>query len=89
MKPEPQVRGARRFRADFVAGILDFRAGSLQMPARFLQGFQVGQMKRHVANRLRRRLTVEQCNCDVSVANRDTIFGTITYGGSSGVRWPS
>ena len=74
MKPEPQVRGARRFRADFVAGILDFRAGSLQMPERFLQGFQVGQMKRHVVDRFRRRVALEQCDCDIGVANCDPIL---------------
>ena len=74
MKPEAQVRGTWRFRTNLVARILDFSANFLEMPEGSLQSFQVGQMKRHVVNRLRRRLTVEQCNCDISIANRDTIL---------------
>jgi len=73
MEPQTDVFRARRFRADFVARIFNIDADLLQMSERLAQRRHVRQMKRHVLNRFRRRLSFKQRDRDGVVANRHAV----------------
>src|SRR5438045_6112435 len=74
MKPETYVRRSRSFRPDLIAGIFDLDLMLFQMRERPSQDRHVRQMKRHVLDRLRRRLPLEQCDRNPVVPDRYSVF---------------
>src|SRR5437762_1804939 len=73
VKPETHVRRTRRFRADLVTRILNLDLVLFQMRQRLSQDRHIGQMKRHVIESLRRRLSFKQRDGDVVVADRNSV----------------
>ena len=61
------------FRTDLVARILNVGIDALQMLKRLSQCRHVRQMKRHVINRFRRRLSFEKRDRDIVVTNRHSV----------------
>jgi hypothetical protein len=74
VKPETHVLRAGAFRTNFIARIFDIDFVFLQMRERLAQDRHVGQMKRHVIERLRRGFALEERDRDVVVADRNAVF---------------
>src|SRR5450755_1127081 len=75
VKPQAQMRRARRCRADLVTRVFQFYAVFLQRLERFAQRAHTVEMKRHVVDRVRMWCAFEEPDDHGVVRQRDGLIG--------------